>query len=112
MSRDINTPGYESQANFADNGNTLYFVSNRKGGFGGYDLWVSYRMKNLSWSKPKNLGPSINTAKDEDCPFMHPNGKTLYFSSAGYPGMVEKIFISVQKIKTINGVQFKIWAIH
>ena len=87
LSRDINTPGYESQANFADNGNTLYFVSNRKGGFGGYDLWVSYRMKNLSWSKPKNLGPSINTAKDEDCPFMHPNGKTLYFSSAGYPGM-------------------------
>lgn len=87
LSREINTPAYESQANFADNGNTLYFVSNRKGSLGANDIWVTKLKKDKTWSKPKNLGKNVNTIKNEECPFMHPNGKTLFFSSDGLPGM-------------------------
>ncbi len=87
MGDKINTPAYESNACFAENGNAIYFASNRKGTIGGYDIWMSRRKKDHSWSIPKNLGPIINSVGDEVCPFIHPNGQTLYFSSDYYPGM-------------------------
>lgn len=83
----INTPAYESNACFADNGHTLYFTSNRKGSLGGYDLWKSQKKPDEKWSVPKNLGNTINTPGDELCPFMHPNNRVLYFSSDYHPGM-------------------------
>jgi outer membrane protein OmpA-like peptidoglycan-associated protein/tetratricopeptide (TPR) repeat protein len=97
LGENINTSAYESNACFADNGNSIYFCSNRKGTIGGYDLWVSKRKKDHSWSVPKNLGPTINTPGNEVSPFMHPNGITLYFSSDYPPGMGGRdLFYSTQ----------------
>ncbi len=82
----INTPGWESQPSISADGRTLYFVSNRKGGFGGYDIWKS-NLTEKGWSEPENLGPNINTAFDEQSPFIHADDSTLYFCSNGWPGL-------------------------
>ena len=66
-------------------GNRLYFASNMPGGFGGMDLWVTRRLKDGTWSQPINLGPRVNTSKNEVFPFMSENG-VLYFSSDGITG--------------------------
>ncbi len=81
----INTPFHESSASIAPDGKTIYFVSNRKGGKGDRDIWVSTRLDNGQWSNPVNLS-EINTSEDEEAVFIHPDGKTLYFSSKGYKG--------------------------
>jgi outer membrane protein OmpA-like peptidoglycan-associated protein/Tol biopolymer transport system component len=91
----VNTQYWESQPAISPDGNTLYFVSNRPGGLGGYDIWKSRLKKDGYWSEPENLGPDINTPYDEHTPFLHPDGKTLYFSSDGWPGLGNKdIFLS------------------
>ncbi|TDQ11955.1 OmpA family protein [Pedobacter metabolipauper] len=91
----INTTYWESQPAISPDGNTLYFVSNRPDGFGGHDIWKSTLKSDGYWSEPENLGPEINTPYDEHTPFIHPDGKTLYFSSDGWPGMGNKdIFLS------------------
>lgn len=82
----INTKHWESQPSIASNGRVLYFTSDRPGGYGGTDLWKSDFGDN-GWSKPVNLGPDINTSKDEQFPFIHSDNTTLYFSSEGHPGM-------------------------
>lgn len=83
----VNTSAWESQPSISSNGNLLFFASNRPGGLGGMDLWYSVRTANGKWSAPKNPGKVINTAGDEMSPFIHFDGKTLYFSSSGHPGM-------------------------
>ncbi|WP_316788185.1 OmpA family protein [Pedobacter frigoris] len=91
----INSQYWESQPAISPDGSTLYFVSNRPGGIGGYDIWKSTLQHDGYWSKPENLGPDINTPYDEHTPFIHPDGKTLYFSSDGWPGLGNKdIFLS------------------
>ncbi|HMI04778.1 MAG TPA: OmpA family protein [Pedobacter sp.] len=91
----LNTPYWESQPTISPDGNTLYFVSNRPGGQGGYDIWKSMLKSDGYWSRPENLGPEINTPYDEHTPFIHSDGRTLYFSSDGWPGMGNKdIFLS------------------
>lgn len=82
----INTRSWESQPSMASDGKTLYFVSNRKGGYGGTDIWKT-TLGDDGWSIPINLGSKINTPYDEQFPFIHPDGKTLYFTSEGHPGM-------------------------
>ena len=82
----VNTPGWESQPSISADGRTLYFVSNRKGGYGGYDIWRS-TVTDKGWSEPENLGPNINTGYDEQSPFIADDDSTLYFSSNGWPGM-------------------------
>lgn len=82
----INTKYWESQPSIASNGRVLYFSSDRPGGYGGIDLWKS-EFGSEGWSKPVNLGPEINTSKDEQFPFIHSDNITLYFSSEGHPGM-------------------------
>lgn len=84
----VNTSYWESQPAISPDGSTLYFVSNRPGGLGGYDIWKSMLKADGYWSQPENLGPEINTPYDEHTPFIHPDGKTLYFSSDGWPGMM------------------------
>lgn len=84
LGSDINTPAWETHASISADGNTLYFVSNRKGGFGGRDIYRCVRLPNGQWSLGLNLGPAINTAFDEDSPFIHPDGVTLFFSSNGH----------------------------
>ena len=91
----VNTAGWESQPSISADGRTLYFVSTRKGGFGGYDIWKSDLNADGSWSAPLNLGSTINTGYDEQSPFIHPDDESLYFSSNGWPGLGNKdLFIS------------------
>ncbi len=83
----INSTAWDSQPCLAADGRTLFFVSTRKGGFGGSDIYKSILQPDGSWSAPENLGDSINTSANEMAPFIHQDGRTLYFSSAGHPGM-------------------------
>ena len=82
----INSPNWDSQPALSADGNTLYFISDRPGGIGNRDIWMSYKSPDGEWGKPVNLGNKINTGADEVSPFIHSNGQTLYFSSVGYPG--------------------------
>ena len=83
----FNTKYWESQPSLSSNGKWLFFASDRPGGFGGNDIWVSGRQQNGSWGKPFNLGAPINTAGNEESPFIHPDGQTFYFMSDGHPGL-------------------------
>jgi len=83
----VNTRYWETQPSIDATGNMLFFSSNRPGGSGGNDIWYSVYRQNGKWSTPKNLGKNINTSGDEISPFIHFDGKTLYFSSDGRPGM-------------------------
>ena len=87
MGEPVNSRAWESQPSLSADGKALYFASERSGGKGGKDLWVSYRQADRSWGIPQNLGDTINTAQDEQGPFIHPDGQTLYFMSDGHPGM-------------------------
>ncbi|MDT8401573.1 MAG: OmpA family protein [Bacteroidales bacterium] len=83
----VNSKYWEAQPSLSSDGSTLFFVSNRPGGFGGLDIWLSKQVKDGRWSEPVNLGNIINTPGDEMSPFIHFDGKTLYFSSNGRPCM-------------------------
>jgi hypothetical protein len=83
----VNTSYWETQPSVSADGNTLFFSSNRPGGFGGKDLWFSTLNDKKLWTDPVNLGKTINTTGDEMSPFIHFDGKTLYFSSDGRVGM-------------------------
>ena len=82
----INTEFWESSPSLSSDKNTLYFSSDRPGGYGGKDLYVSHRMPNGKWSEALNMGPSVNTTGDELAPFIHADNNTLYFTSDGLPG--------------------------
>jgi len=83
----VNTSYWESQPSCSADGRTLYFVSNRPGGIGQMDVWETHIDKDGRWTAPKNLGPNINTKENEQSPFIHADGRTLYFASAGHLGM-------------------------
>lgn len=87
MGLPVNSSAWDSQPSISANGQALYFTSKRPGGFGGSDIWVSYRQADGRWGKPMNLGENINTPGDDQAPFIHPDGSTLYFMSDGHPGM-------------------------
>jgi outer membrane protein OmpA-like peptidoglycan-associated protein len=94
LSPPINTSGWESQPSISADGRTLYFVSNRAGGYGGYDIWKSV-LTDKGWGQPENLGPNINTAFNEQSPYIHADDNTLYFCSNGWPGMGNQdLFVS------------------
>lgn len=82
----INTKGWESQPAISADGKTLYFVSNRVGGNGGYDIWKSTLLDDGRWGNPINLGNKVNTNFDESAPYIHADNKSLYFASTGWPG--------------------------
>lgn len=79
----FNTEFWETHATFTADGKTVYFTSDRDGGFGGLDLYKSTMDENGKWSTPVNLGAPINTSADEDGPFLSFDGKILYFASNG-----------------------------
>ena len=83
----INTESWESQPAISSDGRQLFFVSNRPGGRGGKDIWVSYKNANGVWMEAKNIGDKINTSKDDISPFLHWDNQTLYFASKGFIGM-------------------------
>jgi hypothetical protein len=80
----INTKYWEGSCSISADEQTLYFASERPGGLGARDIYVSHKMPDGSWGKAENLGPSINTAFNDDSPFIHPDGITLFFSSEGH----------------------------
>jgi hypothetical protein len=86
---EINTPFAETSACFSTDTSVIYFSSNKIGGFGGKDIYRIKKLPNGRWSMPLNLGSVINTDKDEDAPFLHPDGANLYFSSKGHNTMGE-----------------------
>lgn len=91
----VNSESWDAQPSISPDGKTLYFVSDRKGGYGGKDIWFSTLLSEGKWSNPLNLGEKINTSGDEQSPFIHFDNKTLYFSSNGHLGMGgSDIFIS------------------
>ena len=83
----INTSYWETQPSVSADGKTLFFSSSRPGGLGGKDLWFSTLNDKNMWTNPKNMGKTINTAGDEMSPFIHFDGRTLYFASNGRIGM-------------------------
>jgi outer membrane protein OmpA-like peptidoglycan-associated protein/tetratricopeptide (TPR) repeat protein len=87
LGANINTRYRETHASMSAEGNYIYFTSDRPGGYGGMDIYVSTKQPNGSWGKAVNLGPGINTEKDEEGPFIHHDGVTLYFSSKGHETM-------------------------
>ena len=80
----------------------LYFVSNRRGGFGGNDIWRSEITK-FGFSEPENLGPIINTKYNEMSPFLHPDNLTFYFSSEGHIGMGSYDLFVSRRETTVDG---------
>lgn len=84
LNANINTPEYwEGSCSVSADGKFLYFSSERPGGMGGRDIWVS-ELINGDWGPAVNLGPKVNTAYDDDAPFIHPDGITLFLSSKGH----------------------------
>ncbi|HWB28155.1 MAG TPA: OmpA family protein [Chitinophagaceae bacterium] len=86
MGYSINSEFWDSSPSLSPDKNTLYFSSNRPGGYGGSDLYVSHRRANGTWTPAENMGPTINTKGDEQAPFIHADNQTLYFTSNGLPG--------------------------
>ncbi len=87
LNSNINSKHWEPSAFISADGNAIYFTSDRPGGFGGRDIYVSQRDPKGEWGKAVNMGALINTEFDEDAPFIHPDGITLFFSSNGHNTM-------------------------
>lgn len=84
----VNDPVYwDSQPSMSADGKTLYFVSDRPGGLGGTDVYVTRKMSDGSWGVPENVGAPVNSPGNERSPFIHSDSETLYFSSDGHPGV-------------------------
>ncbi len=81
----INSTGWDSHPSLTHRGDTLFFASNRSGGFGLSDIWFSVKDKKGLWQKAQNAGPVINTVNSEVSPFFHHTFNVLYFSSNGHP---------------------------
>ena len=86
LGKNVNSTWWDGHPTLSPTGDTLYFASDRFGGFGGMDLYFTYKTPN-GWARAKNFGYPINNARDQTSPFMHIDGRTLYFSSAGHGGL-------------------------
>jgi hypothetical protein len=86
LNKNINTKYWESHGYISDDGNSLVFASDRPGGFGGLDIYIS-KKENGDWGAAVNIGPEINTSLNEDRPFLINNSKTLFFASQDHESM-------------------------
>ena len=96
----INSQGLESTSSLTPDGKVIYFASDRQGGKGGLDIWKIEMKADGKWSLPVNLGPEINTKDNEDAPFIHPDQKTLFFTSDGHSSMGGR---DIFKTSLVNG---------
>lgn len=87
LPKPINSDSHESSACFSPDGLKIYFISDRPGGYGGKDIYMCVQNLKGKWGPAVNLGPVINSAGDEETVYMHPDGRTLYYSSNGLKGM-------------------------
>lgn len=98
LGKNINSKHGETSISMTSDGRTVYFTSDREGGLGEMDIYKSQKDKKGKWGPAVNLGKVINTEYSEESPFIHPDGRTLYFSSKGHAGMGEyDIFKSTLK---------------
>ncbi len=102
LGKNVNSPNWESSASLSSNNDVLFFSSNRKGGMGGTDIYMSKRGDDGVFGPAILLGPQVNTPGDEIAPFIHADGQTLYFSSRGHRSMGGFDIFSVQ-INLENG---------
>ncbi|WP_086593071.1 OmpA family protein [Hymenobacter crusticola] len=79
----VNSAAWDSQPTLSPGEDTLYFASDRLGGFGLSDIWYTYKQKNGQWARAENMGPAVNTRESEVSPYFHPLYNVLYFSSRG-----------------------------
>ena len=86
LDKTINSASKETSASFSPDGKKLYFISYRSGGIGGSDIYISEK-KDEKWGEAQNLGKPVNTEYNEEAVYIHPDGKTLYFSSKGHNTM-------------------------
>ncbi|MEL6671577.1 MAG: OmpA family protein [Bacteroidota bacterium] len=84
LGKNVNSLSWDSQPNVTPDGQVLFFASNRKGGFGGTDIYMTEKDENGKWGPARNLGPIINTPREEVTPYFHRINNTLYFSSTGH----------------------------
>lgn len=85
LGKNVNTKEWhESSACYSPDGNTIYFVSNKPGGIGGHDIYIARKDEKGKWGETTNIGDVVNTKYDEEGVYMHPDGRTLYFSSKGH----------------------------
>ncbi len=84
LSKPINSDDNETSASISPDGKTVYFVSDRKGGLGGKDIWYAVQEEDGIYGEAINMGPNVNTPEDEESVFMHPGGNTLFYSSKGH----------------------------
>ncbi|WP_158861080.1 OmpA family protein [Lunatibacter salilacus] len=95
MGKNVNSRFWDSQPSLSADGRVLFFSSNRREGYGGNDIWFSERNEDGSWSEAKNLGPHVNTSRDEVSPFIFFNNEVLFFASDGHLGFGGKdLFMS------------------
>lgn len=86
LGRKVNSDQWDAQPCLSPDKREIYFASNRPGGYGGIDIYVTRLNEKGVWSEPENLGPKVNTPGDEQCPFMHADNQTLYFTSNTWQG--------------------------
>lgn len=87
LGRLVNGKNWESTPSISADGSTLYFSSDRPGGYGGRDIWLCTRRRDGTWEEPINAGEAVNSKFDETTPMMSPDGRTLFFASNGHPGL-------------------------
>lgn len=87
MGRSVNSPYWDSQASLSADGRTLYFTSDRRGGLGKEDIYVTTQQDDGTWSAARNLGAPVNTPGQDMAPFIHASGTTLYYVTDGLVGM-------------------------
>ena len=87
LNKNINSKDHESSVSLSYDGKRLYFVSDRSGGLGDRDIYYSDKDAKGDWGPAINIGPSLNTKYSEEGVFIHPDGKTIYFSSKGHKTM-------------------------
>ncbi|NJN27640.1 MAG: OmpA family protein [Cyclobacteriaceae bacterium] len=100
LSGNIQSKYLESTASMTPDNKTIYFASNRPGGYGGMDIYMSERKSDGTWGSAVNLGSKINTKANEDAPFIHPNKTLLFFTTDGHQGMGGN---DIYKSEWING---------
>jgi outer membrane protein OmpA-like peptidoglycan-associated protein/tetratricopeptide (TPR) repeat protein len=93
----VNSDQWDAQPCLSPDKKDLYFSSRRLGGYGGKDIYVCHLQTNGRWSEPENLGPSVNASGDEQCPFIHADNQTLYFTSNYWPGYGDDDLFYVRK---------------
>lgn len=87
LEAEINSEYWDSHAGLSADGSVIVFVSDRPGGVGGRDIYLMKKLPNGAWANVQNIGNTVNTPFDEEGPYLHPDGKTLYFSSQGHDAM-------------------------